>query len=824
MGNYDELKQAVSDVIKTNGNQEITGKIMQNTLLSIINIVGENATFAGIATPETNPGTPDQNVFYMATEDGTYSNFNATLVKDNVVIFSNVSGAWSVYELNIATKNQVETLSKIQYVSLGYGYNNNELKKNNILIKTTLGGVITEQSLNNWGSLKIQCSAGDLFYISCFGGQTGFAYAFVDNSNTVIECANRLEFVQRVIKAPLNAVNLVVNNAFGSIYNEYPVVMKLGYKTVNNGFINLSWFGVTTENVNVGEIGYNSTTKLLRIKVSDGGYQTVQFEKNVLYYYYGSVYKEVNGELVSIDVLDLKQYTFKSPAVVDDLEIGDLLYSAYRSLLYRKESNIQVTVIPFSPNVIYKYENTYLKWDSVTNRLIPYTYSGNTYLKKFTDSFTGDGLVFGDICYNTGSKKLRMYVGDSSIVGGNGFDDIPFVDGGLYVYNSKIYYYDGNNLVETANSVIPNVVLLKKFAVQFTEDYLQIGDICFNANTKLLRRFVGKDVTLNGFETVPFTDGTRYLYNGQYYYYNGDTLVQCSIDGNFRQLTKKCAFMYPHKKILLSGASIACDQNGFFEYACKKLDLQGTNVSIPSVNAMWLANELFSNGSAYNEHDVLLLSHTHNYDVFTLPNIAANWNVDDYETYVIPYTGNSTVSSQPTYGFLADTEYNIDGEQITFTANELYAMAFDYIIKKWSKLCYSLKGTPGYDAKHGKPIQIALFTFWHDARPTYNMTIRQLSVKWNIPLIADDEQIGFTKDIKNPETNNSYSLLYISDEWADTYTLVEYPRQNFATHPYKVKDTQYWSQWQSGDIQLEYLPYIQQKRAQILISTIKSDL
>ena len=63
MGNYEQLKQAVADVIKTNANQEITGEILQNALLSIISTVGGNATFAGIATPETNPGTPDQNVF-----------------------------------------------------------------------------------------------------------------------------------------------------------------------------------------------------------------------------------------------------------------------------------------------------------------------------------------------------------------------------------------------------------------------------------------------------------------------------------------------------------------------------------------------------------------------------------------------------------------------------------------------------------------------------------------------------------------------------------------------------------------------------------------
>lgn len=90
MGNYEQLKQAVSDVIKANGNQEITGAIMQNTLLSIISTVGSNATFAGIATPTTNPGTPDQNVFYIASEPGIYANFGNVKLIDQVLIFSNL--------------------------------------------------------------------------------------------------------------------------------------------------------------------------------------------------------------------------------------------------------------------------------------------------------------------------------------------------------------------------------------------------------------------------------------------------------------------------------------------------------------------------------------------------------------------------------------------------------------------------------------------------------------------------------------------------------------------------------------------------------------
>lgn len=75
MGNYEQLKQAVSDVIKTNGNQEITGEIMQNTLLSIISTIGNDATFAGIAVPETNPGTPDQNVFLHCVTTGKLFQF-----------------------------------------------------------------------------------------------------------------------------------------------------------------------------------------------------------------------------------------------------------------------------------------------------------------------------------------------------------------------------------------------------------------------------------------------------------------------------------------------------------------------------------------------------------------------------------------------------------------------------------------------------------------------------------------------------------------------------------------------------------------------------
>lgn len=124
MGNYEQLKQAVSDIIKTNGNQEITGAILQSALLSIISIVGENSTFAGIAVPETNPGTPQQNVFYLASQPGVYVNFGALELTDEVCIFTNKKGSWEKYNAGIPTSAKIfGAMFKTKTVNLNIGSN-----------------------------------------------------------------------------------------------------------------------------------------------------------------------------------------------------------------------------------------------------------------------------------------------------------------------------------------------------------------------------------------------------------------------------------------------------------------------------------------------------------------------------------------------------------------------------------------------------------------------------------------------------------------------------------------------------------------------------
>ena len=109
MANWSILKAAIANVIKTNGNQEITGSVLQNTLNSIVNAVGENATFAGVATPSTNPGVPDGPVFYLASHVGTYSNFNGFTVEIGEIAIFTYKTLWekqnlryNVSEINVS--------------------------------------------------------------------------------------------------------------------------------------------------------------------------------------------------------------------------------------------------------------------------------------------------------------------------------------------------------------------------------------------------------------------------------------------------------------------------------------------------------------------------------------------------------------------------------------------------------------------------------------------------------------------------------------------------------------------------------------------------
>lgn len=133
MGNYEQLKQAIVNVIKTNGKQEITGAKMQNVLNTIVSTVGANRTFVGIANKDTNPGTPDGNVFYIAYTAGNYVNFQfradyLTVKPGELAILYNEKTNWGKFVIGMSsdgvialvnTTNQINATGRYAYTDTG---------------------------------------------------------------------------------------------------------------------------------------------------------------------------------------------------------------------------------------------------------------------------------------------------------------------------------------------------------------------------------------------------------------------------------------------------------------------------------------------------------------------------------------------------------------------------------------------------------------------------------------------------------------------------------------------------------------------------------
>ena len=97
---YDQIKESIKAVIKENGNYEITGNTLQAVLLSMVDTLGPEYQFLGIATKSTVPVVVEGNSFYITTEVGTYTNFknsgNTAITVNQLGILTSTNGtAWN---------------------------------------------------------------------------------------------------------------------------------------------------------------------------------------------------------------------------------------------------------------------------------------------------------------------------------------------------------------------------------------------------------------------------------------------------------------------------------------------------------------------------------------------------------------------------------------------------------------------------------------------------------------------------------------------------------------------------------------------------------
>lgn len=187
---------------------------------------------------------------------------------------------------------------------------------------------------------------------------------------------------------------------------------------------------------------------------------------------------------------------------------------------------------------------------------------------------------------------------------------------------------------------------------------------------------------------------------------------------------------------LLTGASFASPNNGWFEVGCELTGAIPLNRAIGGEAIADAANRM-AEGTLYSkeeleEIDALVIMQVHDKDVYDESQLQTKYT--DYKT---PFDRSN------------------------------YAAAFDYVIKRYLTECYNLKfdeNSKYYNTRMGKPAVVVLCTDWHDGRVTYNTSVRRLGEKWGFPVVEFDRYIGFSRNAVHPVTGGQVSRLFTVDE------------------------------------------------------------
>lgn len=781
MGNYEELKAAVASVIKTNGNQEITGQVLQNTLTTLISQVGANATFAGIATPETAPGTPDQNVFYIAGQSGVYSNFDGYKLEDEIVLFVNKSQSWkhvlcNIYNKDKVKKNAANDISNIIDV-IGIKTNVYVDKRGEEIYTTTANRELYEIDLSRIPigtivKIKYKSLGSSAYGITVYNEAGEKIYQGKAGNNDIKEETFTISDNYKKLK-------LSFDNTFTPyFYNDNKLEIQKINDYLSGGLVDYDIEFLNTGKYqliyNVGDTANSEATPFtgygtLKIKCSENDtfYLKLQGGNNARAYGFtdenykvlecSNSYEKIDGEFVApketywliLNNSFTGQYSLLDPKVIRYSlsnkvnTINENLTKKIDKLEEEIISNVSVVLTPKET-----LDNKYLN----TSGIIANTSALNRRINKYDIK---RGIEY-ELNYTEGNKNTVSY----SIVNGEG-------------------------------------------------DIIKLGDIGKDEGKNRIITIISEgDYTLNLFTVNKDYIGVKSLSETGKKINN----IVNEISNIDKKSTNTAGFFLPNKSILLSGASISESINGYFEHAMLDLGItEYKNLSVAGTNIFKLCNDLYSNGLNYaKSYDLLIISHVHNFDVFNLPDNIKDMTAEELE-------------NNDEFGTYITTEDYVNGTPpatLSYTTEQLYAIGYDYSIKKWISLNYNLKSETGYDSFFGKAAQICLYTYWHDARTIYNEAIRKLAKKWNLLLIKDDENIGFSKDRVHPVTKQQYSILYTNSSKYQKLEIIDGVIYGF--HPDTISVENQSTYNSTKKMLLEYLPYIQKRRAAILIKTLKN--
>lgn len=212
----------------------IEGNVISSTVAEVVDsIVNAGYLFAGVATPSTNPGTPDAKVFYIAKGKGTYTNFGGLGVTEDEVVILYYDTEWHKVVTGIASQEkltelerEVNSLSefKNEYLSIEQGTEDITTSISDVVDGyVTKDGIAGTSATNYKNTGKVAVVEGDIVtFISSQSTtqKSKFAYlcAWDENGNALPSLGlNSVNETTYVVPSSVHFVTLTFNAT------DYPV-------------------------------------------------------------------------------------------------------------------------------------------------------------------------------------------------------------------------------------------------------------------------------------------------------------------------------------------------------------------------------------------------------------------------------------------------------------------------------------------------------------------------------------------------------------------------------------------------------------------------
>lgn len=265
MANYNNLLSTINGAIKTNGTGAITGQLLQTILDGMVASLGAKYQYAGVATPSTNPGTPDENVFYLATQAGTYTNFRGLVVDDGEVCALKWDGTWVKEVTGAATAEQVSQLGQEYDTSTRQGFKN--------LFYTGTDAI--DNIVFNTSGVKVQDNAYITLILSVNPGDLIVSRLLPTLIDIFGERLAQSDFIQYITPAQ---VFIVPNNCYWVTLSWYKPSTSVPYSPTYVEIVREVWrkpVGIykvpqLASNINTGVISKNNNWTSCLFKITEG--------------------------------------------------------------------------------------------------------------------------------------------------------------------------------------------------------------------------------------------------------------------------------------------------------------------------------------------------------------------------------------------------------------------------------------------------------------------------------------------------------------------------------------------------------------------------